>query len=254
MSKLVTLILRDANRTDALRTQIRRDGGRAVSLPAFKFRTLKKCPEAVEFLKEPHKFHRLFFSGPHGIASLRQIAVRNRLKLPFDMACAAPGQASLKALQTAGFTNITAPPGVADFDTLLRRNVVGSLSGKRVALVQRKDAPPRAETKLKQLKCVVKTIRCYERIINTDAFWEQLDAKVRADINCILAFDTPSLQVLLDGAGEDADRIRKLPLGVIHRNIEEKARTMGYENIIVTGHTEQMFASMKAMITTPTDA
>lgn len=248
MGKLVTLILRDANRTESLRALIRRDGGRAVSLPAFRFNTITDCAPAINFLRAPHKVHRLFFAGPHGILALRQIALANRLSLPTEMSCAAPGQASRKALLSAGFTNIIAPPSVGDFDSLMRRSLIGNLSGKRVALVQRLDAPPRAHDKLRQQKCIVTPLKCYERVPNTEDFWDRLDAKLRSEINCILAFDTPSLQLLLDSVGDDGERIRKLPLSVIHRNIEQKATQMGYENIIVTGHNAEMFESLRQMV------
>lgn len=247
-TELVTLILRDANRTDLLRMQIRRSGGRAISLPAFHFETVCDCKPAINFLRAPQNVHWLFFAGPHGISSLRQLAVHHRLPLPHGIACAALGQASRKTLLAAGFTNIVALPGINDLEGLLNSKQLGRLNGKRVALVQRLDSPPRAAQELGKFKCIVTPLQCYRRLKNSADTWIRLDEKLRREINSILAFDAASLHVLLELTGEDAQRIRKLPLGVIHRNIQEKAAMMGYENIIASERTTEMLDQLRHKI------
>ena len=246
--EMVTLILRDAARTDGLRSLIRRSGGRAISLPAFSFETVFDCPAALDFLRHPQIYDWVFFASPQGVTNLRQIAIRNNLQLPNKLACAAPGQASRKALLSAGFQNIVAPAGVSDIGNMLKNNMMGRLAKKKIALVQRTNSPPRTVMLLRKYEALPVPIMCYQRLPNKDSFWPSLDASLRSEINSIIAFDAASLEVLLKYADVDEERIKSLPLGVIHNAIGERAAIMGYENIITSGDSKVMILRLKQMV------
>ncbi len=248
---LVTLVLRDPSRTEAVRALIRKEGGRAFSQTAFTFETAFDCKEATEFLKRPERYDLAIFVSPQGVASMRKISMRAGLELPRRMHCAGPGIATRKALQAAGFSNVTSPPGVGDLNELLRDSSLGRLAGKRVALVQREGAPSRALNEIRKRKGIPAGIMCYRRLSNEGGLWSDIDPGLRGDLNSIIAFDAPSLEVLNRCAGDDGDRVRKMALGVIHTAIADKARELGFENIIVSGDSKHMILQLKEKVAGP---
>ena len=245
---LVTLVLRDPARSESIRALIRKEGGRAFSQSAFYFETLFDCAEAVDFLKNPSKCDLAIFVSPQGVMSMRALSMRKGIDLPKRMPCAGPGIATRKALQAAGFVNVTSPPGVSDLAELLRDSLMGRIAGKRVALIQRLNAAPRALFEIRKRKAIPVPIMCYQRLSNDEGLWTEIDPKLREDLNSIIAFDSPSLNVLLKRSGEDADRIKQMALGVIHPSIAEKAKEMGFENIIITGDSKDMILRLKKQV------
>lgn len=247
-SPLVTLVLRDPSRTETIRSLIRKEGGRAFSQTAFHFETIFDCQKAIDLLRKPSIYDLVLFVSPQGVAAMRQISMRADIELPKNMLCAGPGMATRKALIGAGFLNVTSPPGVGDLTELLKDAAMGKITGKRIALVQRENAPARAATELRKRKAVAVPIMCYRRLSNEENLWSEIDPGLRGELNSIIAFDSPSLDILLKCAGDDVEKVKNMALGVIHPAITEKAREMGFKNIITSGDSKQMILKLKGLL------
>ncbi len=247
-ANIVAILLRASNRSTALRAQITRTGGRAIAMPIFSLATEYDCPAAIAFLRQPKNYGLLLFSSPYGVQALRGIALRHQLTLPTAMACAAPGIASRKELIKAGFTNITTPPGIGDLRTLCAELGNQRLVGKRIALVQRVNALPHANTLLVRNKAIPVPMPCYRRTrIAPDTWSAKFDA-VRASVNTIIAFEAASLEALNEIAGTDLELIHRLNVGVIHPAIKDKALEIGYENIICHGDITTLLKQLQSCI------
>lgn len=242
MSKeTVVMLLRDTARTERLRAQVRQRGGRAFCLPMFRFVPIYDCAEALAYLRAPQPFAWTVFASPNGVKALHSIAMRNALRLPLNNACAAPGQGTRAALITKGFRNVVAGPGSSDLGSLLRSRALGDLRSKQVALVQRRDAPDRATVALhKRGAQAVLEIACYQRQPCAEDTWSKLNADLRRDCNAAIAFDAPSLEVLLERSGDERAARLAQPLAVIHPTIREKAAEMGFTNIIVSDDSSEI--------------
>ena len=247
MSKLVVLILRDAKRLQNLHNAIHDVDGRTIFLPVFTYEPILDCKPALEFLRSPQKFHRVFFAGSNGVDAICAIADHNRLDLPIHATCAAPGQATLKLLVANGFKKVIAPSGVGSFETLLKLKAIGNLRKHKVGLIQRLDAPKQASGLLRTKQSEVTEIDCYKRITNANG-WQNLNKNLRQQINCIVAFDAPSLMTLAKTASQDYQHISQLPVCVIHPNIKAKAVNIGYQNIIVENQIGKMICRLQKLV------
>ena len=241
---LVTLILRDPSYTETIRALIRREGGRAFSNKPYNFETIHDCKEALDLLENSRQYHMAVFASPHGVQSLMQLAMRHNKRLPKNLMCAAPGTATRKALMSAGFQNVVAPPGVGDLRTLLRHRDMSDIAGKVVALVQRENSTSHAVQDLRARKAEPVTIWCYRVVSVGEQVWLGIDEGFRRDMNSIIAFEGQSLELLTKHAGDEVERVKKLPLGVIHPAIHDKAKEIGFENIIVNGDSKALILEL----------
>ena len=219
-------------------------GGRMTALATHQVQAIEDCPAAIELLENPDAFERAIFSGPNAVESLHTISIRCRRPLNPDLPTAAPGPQTARALAQAGFRSIVAPAGESGLAALLASRALGELAGRKVALVQRQAAPPRALEALRQRQALPLAVECYRRIPAAENLWNSLKQEVRAGCNCLLAFDEESLAVLIERAGADAPRLRRLPLGVHHPQIEAKARQLGFENIITHSSPTELLAQL----------
>ena len=67
----------------------------------------------------------------------------------------------------------------------------------------------------------------------------------------MVAYDAPSLQLLLERAGGDRAAFLARPLAVIHPAIRDKAAEMGFENIIVASESEDLIGKMQQSVEKP---
>ena len=245
---MVTLVLRDPSRTESIRALIRKEGGRAFSQTAFNFETIFDCKEAISFIKQPSKFDFAIFVSPQGVMSMRRISIKLGVDLPKSMPCAGPGAGTRKALLGAGFRNVASPPGVGDLIELLKESKIGKIAQKRVALIQAQDSHSKAAQEIRKRKAIPIPVMCYKRTVNEEGLWPEDDAEMRQDINSIISYDAPSLDILLKKAGSDEQRIKKMPIGVIHPAIAQKASEMGFENIITSGDSKHMILQLKELV------
>ena len=244
--------LRSEHLLEQVCTTVRAGGGQATALATHRIEPVADCPAAVELLDNPGSFDWTIFSSPNAVHALRAIARKLDRNLDLQMPVAGPGQQSARALAGCGFGNIAAPKLDSGLKALLDCGALGELAGRKIALVQRKDAPPRALEKLRRQQARPVAIECYRRIAAAADLWSSLEAQTRAECNCLLAFDEASLTVLLGRAGEDAGRLRRLPLGVHHPKIEAQARQLGFENIITQSDPKRLLTALARSI--PQDA
>ncbi|MCY4325423.1 MAG: uroporphyrinogen-III synthase [Betaproteobacteria bacterium] len=223
---------------------VRAGGGRMSALATHQIEPIEDCPAALDLLDNPAAFAWAIFASPNAVESLVKISIRHRRTPNPNLATAAPGQQTAQALAAAGFTNIVAPAAEAGLGQLLASGQLAELSGCKVALVQRQAAPPRAFDMLREMQADPVAVECYRRIPAATDLWSSLPSSRRAACNCLLAFDADSLAVLVERAGHDAPRLKRLPLGVHHPQIEAKARQMGFENIITQSSPAELLAQL----------
>lgn len=239
----MALILRDSMRSEALRSAIRAEKGRAYPFPLFRFETVYECPAALRFLQGPAEYSHLIFASPNGVAALRKFAMRHNLPLPHGIRAAGPGPASSKALLDAGFTNVALARGISDLASLLKSSDLGKMD--KVAFVQRENASVRAIQEFKRLRTVAIPVPVYRRVEEDEDAWEHIPASLRETFNAIIAFDAATLELLLRRCGGEVARIKAMPVGVIHPAIGDKARALGYENIIVAGESKKLIIDLQ---------
>ena len=245
MANLVTMILRESIRTEKLRNLIRQKQGRAFNLPLFTFEAIYDSPSAIEYLKDYQKYHWTVFSSPISAQSLHKIAVRNNIPLPKTINVAAPGQSTQKALNDLGYRNVFAPRGVSDISTMIKSKSFGRLKDRRVAIIQRENAPIKTFRAFQKRGAIPTTITCYHRIATDENIWNKLDPKLQSEINSIIAFDSASLAKLIEVANEDAVKIKDISLAVIHQSIALKAKELGFKTIIVSGEQNEMIKKLE---------
>ena len=240
--------LRSPHLLEKVCAAVRTGGGRATALATHHVRIIEDCPAALELLKNPGATDWTLFSSPNAAGALGAIAARNSLPLDPDMPVAAPGQQTARTLARAGFRSIVAPKQEAGLAALLASGALGDLAGRKVAVVQRQAAPPRTLEALRRRQAAALAIECYHRIRAAEDMWSSLQQEVRTGCNCLLAFDEASLALLLARAGDDAPRLKRLPLGVHHPQIEAKARNLGFENIITQSNPTELLAELAERI------
>ena len=240
------LVLRDSSRSENLRAAIRAVNGRAYPLPLFRFETIFDCPVAQNFLSSPQGYSHLIFASPNGVSSLRKFAMRHNLPLPYNIRTAGPGPATSKAIVDAGFVNVAMARGTGDLASLLKSHDLGKM--EKVAFVQREFASARALHEFKRMRAVAVPIPCYRWIEDNEDAWEHIPESLRGSFNSIIAFDAATLELLLQRCKDDVERIKKMPVGVIHPAIAEKASALGYENIIVAGESKKLIDDLRTEI------
>ena len=240
--------LRSPHLLAAVREAVRAGGGRVTALATHRIEEVADCRAAIDLLAAPDSVDWTVFSSPNAVGALRAVAARLGQQLDPDMPVAGPGPHSAQALAAAGFRNVAAPERGAGIDALLASGVLGELAGRKVALVQRQQGPASSIEAMRQRRAQPVAVECYRRISAGDDLWSGLDAGARAACNCLLAFDGASLAVLLTRAGQDAGRLRRLPLGVHHPQIETRARRLGFENIITQPNQTELLAELAKRI------
>ncbi len=241
---MVLLGLREPRQFDHVSSTVRTGGGRAIAIPAYRIENIDDCSQALYLLSNPGQFSWTLFASPNAVAALRNIALRNNLKPDPNMRVAGPGGQTVRSLQAAGFKRIATHPQAATFAALLASGVLDPLAGKRVALVQRAEAPRQAANEVRRRKAMPFPIPCYRLAPAGADMWAKLDASVRDKANCLMAHDAAALRILLDRAGDDAERLLQLPLGVHHEQTALKARNMGFKNIIAKSNLNELLNTL----------
>jgi uroporphyrinogen-III synthase len=218
-----------------LAERFERAGGRAMLFPAIEIAELPR-PAAFDRLGE---FALAIFVSPSAVK--RALA---SVRWPRDLAVAALGEGTRRALERAGVAPVLAPRERADSEALLALPELTSFSGRRVLIVRGAGGRELLAQALAARGCQVELAECYRRLRPTADAAPLLADWQAGKVDAVTVFSSEALDNLLALVGEAP--LRRTPLFVSHPRIAEHAAARGLAAIVAGTGDEHMVERLVA--------
>jgi uroporphyrinogen-III synthase len=227
------LITRPREQAGALAALVQAQGGQAIVFPVIEIVELPP-PQVLEGLVE---FDLAVFVSP--------TAVEKGLRLvpqwPAQVAVAAVGPGTRKALAARGIREVIAPRSGADSEALLCLPELRDVAGRRVLVFRGEGGREVIAAELTERGARVEYAECYRRVRPSADPQPVIEAWRRGEVHAVTAFSgeaVENLWALLDGAP-----LGETPWFVPHARIAETARCRGAREVLVAGPAEEELAA-----------
>jgi uroporphyrinogen-III synthase len=220
------LVTRPAGMAGELARRIERAGGRALLFPMIEIEALAR-PGALERLGD---FALAVFVSPTAVAQALAAVGDVPARWPADLAVAAVGEGTRRALEQAGFSEVLAPRDGADSEALLAVPQLSRFFGKRILLVRGAGGRELLANELAARGCQVELAECYRRVkpaADSRALLETWDA---GHVSAVTVFSREALDNLAARVG--GQRLAARPLFVSHERIAAHAQRRGLQPIV----------------------
>jgi uroporphyrinogen-III synthase len=229
------LVTRPAGMAGPLAERIERAGGRAIVFPAIEIAELPR-PAAFDRLGE---FALAIFISPSAVK--RALA---GVHWPPDLAVAAVGEGTRRALERAGVAPVLAPRDGADSEALLALPELARFSGRRVLIVRGEGGRELLAHALAARGCQVELAECYRRVRPTADAAPLLADWQAGKVDAVTVFSSEALDNLLALLGDAP--LRRTPLFVSHPRVAEHAASRGLAALVAGTGDEHMVERLVA--------
>jgi uroporphyrinogen-III synthase len=228
------LVTRPRGRGERLGRRIEELGGRAWWLPTLEIRPPRDTLALNGALAQLAGCQWVVFVSPTAV-EWGWNAISERGGLPAGVRVAAVGQGSARELAARGVTDVLAPAGKADSESLLALPELESVAGQRVLMFRGEGGRELLAETLSARGAQLLHAVCYRRVrpeVDTapvEAAWE------RGEIRAVTVFSRESLDALVTMLSRPGvERLRRTPLFAPHGRIAEYARVLGVEQARTT--------------------
>jgi len=222
------LVTRPRELAAPLAELIEASGGRAVVFPAIEIEALP-LPETMQRLRD---FDLAVFVSPSAVRA----ALREGVQWPPQLAAAAVGAGTRRALEAAGVTRVVAPHGTgADSEALLGEPELDRVRGQRVLIVRGEGGRALLGETLAARGATVEYASCYRRVLPRADAAPLVASWRRGHIAALTVSSAEALDNLFVLLGASSELLRATPLVVSHARIAAYARARDLREVIVGG-------------------
>jgi uroporphyrinogen-III synthase len=228
------VVTRPAHQAEALASCIRTAGGDAILFPVIEIRDVEDPRALHAVIDRLHEFDLAVFISPNAVAkALTAIAARRAL--PPQLAVAAIGAGSVKALARFGVDQVIAPAGRFDSEALLELPQLAQPRGKRVVVFRGEGGRELLGDSLQARGALVEYAQCYHRMRSKSDPAPLIDAWQRNALSAVTVTSSEGLRHLFDLVGTVGHApLLKTPLFAPHPRIAQAARELGLATVIAT--------------------
>lgn len=240
------VVTRPASQAGALAALIEAAGGRALRYPAIEIEPLEgpALDAAIEALGA---FDLAIFISrnavKHGLAR-----VRAQRDWPAQLAVAAVGAGTRRALEAEGMTGVIAPEGPADSEALLALLEPQAVKGRRIVVFRGEGGRELIASTLRSRNAAVEYAECYRRTRPATDIRPLVAEWARGAVHAVTISSgeaLANLTAMLGKAGKDF--LAATPLFVPHARVGEDARLLGLGQVQVGGPSDdEMLAALVA--------
>ncbi len=155
---------------------------------------------------------------------------------PANLAVAAIGTGTRRALEEEGMTGVVSPDGAPDSAALLAHPSLKDVLGKQIVIFRGVGGREQLASTLRSRGGTVDYAECYTRLRPDSDPQLLLDAWSRQEVDAVTvssAEGLANLDALVGGRGKSF--LRSTPLFVPHPRVAEAARGIGVETVLETG-------------------
>jgi uroporphyrinogen-III synthase len=233
------LITRPRHQSGTLADLIRRSGGEPVLFPTLEIVPVDPIPSMRAILERLSEFDMAVFVSANAVQHAMPL-IRAVGGWPQSLRVAAVGQGTARELRAQGVADVLLPGDGADSESLLARPELQDVAGQRIVIFRGVGGRELLAETLRSRGAEVVYIECYRRSKPSSDPAPLRDRVARGALDAVVSASAESVRNLLDLAGgEIAPKLTALPLFVVHPNIAESARTLGFSTVIVTETSDQ---------------
>lgn len=227
------LITRPREQAGTLAALVKAQGGQAILFPAIEIIALPP-PPVLERLAE---FDLAVFVSPTAVEKGLQFVAQ----WPSQLAVAAVGPGTRKALATHGIRDVIAPRSGADSEALLSLAELRDVAGRRLLIFRGQGGRELLAAELVARGARVEYAECYRRVRPSADARPVIEAWRRGEVHAVTAFSVEAVEnlwALLAGAP-----LGETPWFVPHARIAEAAMRRGAREVLVAGPAEAEIAA-----------
>jgi uroporphyrinogen-III synthase len=228
------LVTRPERQAGALAALIEQSGGAAIRFPTIEIEPVTSSLLDAVIDNLPAYKIAVFIS--RNAAEQGLAAVRRKGTWPKDIAVAALGAGTRRALEAEGITDVIAPDGAADSEALLAEPRLAVVAGQQVAIFRGLGGREYLAAALRSRGALVEYAECYRRVRPPADAEPVIDAWTRGGLHAVTASSAEglfNLDALLGAPGRPF--FRSTPLFVPHARVAEAARSLGVDRVVVAG-------------------
>jgi len=258
MAPNAVIVTRPRAQAEPLARRIAALGRQAIVFPLLEIHPLEDQTMLRAALKQLSAYAMVAFVSPNAVDAAFSVLHGLSLSWPRKVALAVMGEGSRQALIRQGVTEDSATvispldPARTDSDTLVEALDLPALAGKRVLIVRGESGRELLADALREAGVTVRQVAAYRRAapILDDADRDRLRQLIDVGHDWLVT-SSESLRILIQmvqqSAGADGvAKMRQRKIIVPHARIAETARTLGFEEIVLTGSgDEQVLAALQ---------
>lgn len=234
LAGLGILVTRPAHQAEHLAEGIRAAGGEPILFPLLEIVDVPDLAPLNAIIDRLDEFHLAIFISPNAVAKAMNLILARRT-LPPNLAIAAVGQGSARALRERGVSDVIAPQGRFDSEALLALAPLQTVEGKRVVIFRGEGGREHLAEVLRSRGAHVEYAECYRRAPPQGDSAQLLHLWARGALNAITVTSSESLHNLFELVGKLGQQwLRATPLFVPHERIAAAARALGLNQVFVT--------------------
>ena len=216
------VVTRPAGQAERLVALVSAAGGRPIAFPAIEIERLPERP-----LPPLEELDLVVFVSPTAVDCAFE-RIRDA-----DIALAAVGSGTRRALQALGARRVLAPEDGADSEALLALPELHDVAGKRVLIVRGEGGRERLAETLVARGARTEYLECYRRVLPHGDMAPLLAAWDRGEVDAVTVSSAASLDNLITLFG--IPRLAAKPVFVNHARVAERGREAGIPELIVAG-------------------
>ena len=233
------LITRPRHQSGNLADLIRRSGGEPILFPTLEIEPVDPTPAMRAVLERLPEFDMAVFVSANAVQHAMPL-IRGLGGWPHGLQAAAVGQGTARELRAQGVADVLLPGEGADSEALLARPELQAVSGQRIVIFRGVGGRELLADTLRGRGADVVYIECYRRRRPAADPGPLRDRVAHGALDFVVSASTESLRNLLDMVGSElVTKLAALPLFVVHQNIAEAARCLGFSRVVVTEASDQ---------------
>lgn len=238
------LVTRPADQASALAGAIEQRGGSAVLMPTIEIRPRALSAEGAAVLADLAQCDFALFISANAVTH----GLRHVTAWPAALPALAVGQATARALERHGITQVIMPDDGADSEALLRLPALSKVRGRRIVIFRGAGGRELLANTLRQRGARVDYVETYERLAPMTDPAPVVRLCENDALHAICVSSAQGIENLFAMAGEHgAACLRRLPLFVPHPRLALHARSIGVHQVIVCAPgDEAMVAALEA--------
>jgi uroporphyrinogen-III synthase len=233
------LITRPRHQSGALADLVRRSGGEPIVFSTLEIQPVDPTPAMREVLARLPEFDMAIFVSANAVQHAMPL-IRGLGGWPHGVRAAAVGQGTARELRAQGVADVLLPGEGADSEALLARPELQAVTGQRIVIFRGVGGRELLADTLRGRGAEVVYFECYRRSKPAVDPGPVRDRVSHHALDAVVCASAQSLRNLLDIAGSEvAPKLTAVPLFVVHPNIAEAARALGFSRIVVTETSDQ---------------
>jgi uroporphyrinogen III methyltransferase/synthase len=220
------VVTRPAGQAERLVALVSAAGGRAIVFPAIEIERLPERP-----LPRLEELDLVVFVSPTAVDCAFE-RIRHA-----DIALAAVGSGTRRALQALGARRVLAPEDGADSEALLALPELHEVAGQRILIVRGEGGRELLAETLVARGARTEYLECYRRVLPHGDMAPLMAAWDRGQVDAVTVSSSASLDNLITLLG--VPRLAAKPIFVNHARVAERGREAGIPELIVAGPSDE---------------